>query len=305
MAQKYYPDSIELDRTVKFNSDYVNFLFDHINVKPDMIIVEPGCGTSFFIRKMAGIKYGFLSRLLRKIKKKNRIIGIDCDSKILHYGKEFVKAQGLSSIIDLLVGDAYNMSLPDESADLVFSHLFLCNIKDPLKAIREMVRITKKNGTVIAVEPYNSGNIYYEPNNEEYTRLQQKANTHYIEGYMNLYGGDLDIGPKIPSLFLESGLTDIELYTYLSTFLPCDVRIPKPTRLLTQEEINRIMKSNEETFKEDKEVYIAGRLSPSDIEKMFNYESERIQKALREGLNYKPGPSVTSFPNYLTIGKKM
>jgi len=306
MPQKFEAEHLEFDRMGIFREDYTSFLFDHIGLEPGMLIVEPGCGTGFLLRKIAKKQYSFglLSRMSRKLHKKNRIIGIDIDPKLVHFGNEYVKFEGLSSVIDLKVGDVYNMSLVSNSADMAICHMLLCNIEEPLRAIKEMVRVTKKGGTLVAVEPDNSQNIYYYPKSERYTRLVQKANKFSIDGYKKVYGGDLSIGPKVPSLFLKTGLNDIQLYGHLSIVLSCGSQLKSPGRLLTTKEKELILGYNKKKWEEERKILSVAGIPKTEIDEIINYESKGINVLLEDSQNIRYDASVTAFPIYLTTGKK-
>jgi ubiquinone/menaquinone biosynthesis C-methylase UbiE len=48
------------------------------------------------------------------------------------------------------------------------------HLPDPLRAVKEMARITKNGGSVIAVEGGRMAS-FYDPDDEEYSKLAQRA----------------------------------------------------------------------------------------------------------------------------------
>ncbi len=63
----------------------------------------------------------------------------------------------LQSKATLIQGDLFNMPLKDESFDLTFNNSTLEHFKNPLDALKEMVRVTKKGGLVFVGVPFTYG----------------------------------------------------------------------------------------------------------------------------------------------------
>jgi len=65
------------------------------------------------------------------------------------------KAEHMSNVT-LLRMDAENLEFPDKTFDYVVSTFVLCTISDPVKALREMKRVLKPSGQLIALEHVHS-----------------------------------------------------------------------------------------------------------------------------------------------------
>ena len=61
-------------------------------------------------------------------------------------------------------GDASHLPFPDASFDLVFTRYMLVHVPDPPGVIREMFRVTRRGGFVVAYEPDNCIEFCYPPN---------------------------------------------------------------------------------------------------------------------------------------------
>ena len=81
------------------------------------------------------------------------VTGIDNSEGMLKKARE--KAKGMKNITLLLV-NAEHLDFPDESFDYVVTTFVLCSIPDPVKALREMKRILKPSGELIALEHMRS-----------------------------------------------------------------------------------------------------------------------------------------------------
>ena len=93
--------------------------------------------------------------------------------------------------------DVHHLPYKDNAFDMVLSHYFLMWTGNPKKALIEMCRITKPGGYLVAfAEPDYGGRIDYQ-----------------ISGLLNS-GADPKLGRKLPSLFHEVGLAEIQTGVY-------------------------------------------------------------------------------------------
>lgn len=72
-----------------------------------------------------------------------RILGVDFSEKMLEKGREKVAAAGCAERVELEVGDATSLEVPDNSHDAVCVAFGLRNVSDRLKGIAEMSRTAK------------------------------------------------------------------------------------------------------------------------------------------------------------------
>ena len=82
-----------------------------------------------------------------------RVIGIDKSEGMLQKARE--KTEGRKNIT-LYLMDAEHLEFPDNSFDYVVITFVLCTIPDPVKALREMRRVLKPSGELIALEHVHS-----------------------------------------------------------------------------------------------------------------------------------------------------
>jgi len=83
------------------------------------------------------------------------VTGIDISEGMLEKAHE--KARGMQNIT-LLPMDAENMEFPDNTFDYVVTTFVLCSVPDPVKALKEMRRVLKPSGELIAIEHMRSRN---------------------------------------------------------------------------------------------------------------------------------------------------
>ncbi|MGB9940169.1 class I SAM-dependent methyltransferase [Methanosarcina sp.] len=82
-----------------------------------------------------------------------RVIGIDKSESMLQRARE--KAEGMKNVT-LYPMDAERLEFPDNSFDYVVTTFVLCTVPDPVKALKEMRRVLKPSGELIALEHVHS-----------------------------------------------------------------------------------------------------------------------------------------------------
>jgi ubiquinone/menaquinone biosynthesis C-methylase UbiE len=79
-----------------------------------------------------------------------RLMGVDISPGMLDIARS--RAAGLRRHVDLRLGDAQMLDLPDASFDTVVCTLALCSIPDPRSAVAEMRRVLRPDGRVLLLE---------------------------------------------------------------------------------------------------------------------------------------------------------
>lgn len=82
-----------------------------------------------------------------------QVTGIDNSKGMLDKARE--KARRMKKV-NLLLMDAEHMEFPDNTFDYVVTTFVLCSIPDPVKALKEMRRVLKPSGELIALEHMRS-----------------------------------------------------------------------------------------------------------------------------------------------------
>ena len=85
------------------------------------------------------------------------VTGIDNSKGMLEKAGE--KAKGMKNVT-LLLMDAEHLEFPDNSFDYVVTTFVLCTIPDPVKALKEMRRVLKPSGELIALEHMHSSDPF-------------------------------------------------------------------------------------------------------------------------------------------------
>jgi demethylmenaquinone methyltransferase/2-methoxy-6-polyprenyl-1,4-benzoquinol methylase len=81
-----------------------------------------------------------------------KMIGMDITPEMLDQGQLKLQRLGLQDRIDLRVGDAEHIALPDNSIDGCCSAFTVRNLTDISQGFREMLRVVKPGGRVVCLE---------------------------------------------------------------------------------------------------------------------------------------------------------
>lgn len=159
-----------------------NHLMTRFDIPSNPTFLDVGCGTGALLPEQEIYS--------------NNVFGLDKDLAVLLYANQTAQSA------KLLCADALAMPLPQDYFDLTFCHYLLLWVHDPMKVIREMVRITKPGGYVVA---------YAEPDYQ--ARIDHPEIFHNIGQLQNhslqFQGVNLTIGRQLGQIFSNAGLSDV------------------------------------------------------------------------------------------------
>src|SRR5436305_7206337 len=81
-----------------------------------------------------------------------KMIGMDITPEMLEQGRIKLQRLGLQDRIDLRIGDAEQIDLPDDSVDGCCSAFTVRNLTDIRQGFREMLRVVRPGGRVVCLE---------------------------------------------------------------------------------------------------------------------------------------------------------
>ncbi len=243
------------------------FYKSFLGLRPGLRIVEVGCGTGDLTRYLAELVGGRCS-----------IIGVDMRGASLRTAQEETRRAGFEDRTSYRKGDAYNVPLEEGYADLTCCRTLLMHLTDPEKAVKEMVRVTRKGGTVAALER-GSIHSFYDPEDQKYNRLAEKMGEASLKGIRKLEGKDFAIGEKLPTIFRRAGLGQIRAEIQADAWVNCDPR----NKL---RDLKDWLRFDLEVFRETKETerkaMLAGGASRKDVNRLFQRYVSRSLRLLRD-----------------------
>ena len=159
-----------------------------LGLQPGASVLEVGCGTGVFLPALA-----------TAVGPSGRIVGLDHSSPLLDEARARVERLGLADQIELVQGDAQALPFEDGQFDAAHCERVLMHLEDPSRAIREMARVVRQGGRVVAAEiaARNAGIIH--PDHELERRLGAMLVSGIRHGWM---------GVELRQRFGDAGLVE-------------------------------------------------------------------------------------------------
>jgi ubiquinone/menaquinone biosynthesis C-methylase UbiE len=179
----------KLKEQAKASEAYRRKLYDMVDLGARKRVLDVGCGSGAITYDMAQLTDA-------------EIVALDVDPEMVSTARRLLADLPHVSVME---GDAAKLPFEDESFDLVVFTLVLIHIKDQEKGMREMARVTKKGGVVLAtLEPDYEG-MFGHPEGP-FIELWKKT----VKGL----GADLTTGRRLKALFNQAGLrTEVGMNT--------------------------------------------------------------------------------------------
>lgn len=156
------------------------WLYQQAGLGQAKTILEVGCGSGVIAEELAHAGSA-------------AVTGLDIAPAMLAF------ARRQKSTVTYVQGDAHALPFCANAFDAVVCHYLLLWLADPAQGIREMARVTRPEGCILAcAEPDYGGRIDHPPELAELGRWQTKA--------LRRQGADPEIGRRLGELFAAAGL---------------------------------------------------------------------------------------------------
>lgn len=168
-----------------WTKDLRNYCYQKTAFRKANQILEVGCGTGVIIKE--------LSKSFNAT-----IIGLDLKFKNLQKASDYAQYAAYSN------GDAHNLPFACSSFDITLCHFLLLWVQNPLITLKEMKRVTRSGGVILAfAEPDYGGRIDYP---DEFTVIGNLQTDSLAKQGANPF-----MGRQLSSLFHSIGLESIEI----------------------------------------------------------------------------------------------
>jgi ubiquinone/menaquinone biosynthesis C-methylase UbiE len=161
-----------------------------VGLRQGLHCLDVGCGNGAVALKMAEV-----------VGDTGRVVGVDADRRCLEVARhEANRTKSTVEFKDASVSELGELS----SFDLAYARFLLTHLPDPNQALEQMTHAVKPEGTVVVEDIQFTGHFCYPacPAFERYVELYQEVVVRK--------GGDPNIGPRLPNMFLDAGLDDVE-----------------------------------------------------------------------------------------------
>jgi SAM-dependent methyltransferase len=129
---------MELVGRYAYRPEFRPLLFDYLGARHGQRVLDVGSGSAYLARLLA-----------RELD--SRVASLDADDAMLAVARRLVREEGLEERVSIVAGDAYDLPFAEDGFDLVTSHLVMCILSDPARALREQMRVARAGGMVSCV----------------------------------------------------------------------------------------------------------------------------------------------------------
>ncbi len=161
------------------------YLFDKAGLSNACRVLEAGCGTG---------------AILRGLHTSASVHGLDLDPAALDGCRIHAPAATLTR------GDGLSLPYPDQTFDIVYCHFFLLWVSDPFRAVREMKRVTRRNGHILALAEPDYSSRVDKPNELKLLGEWQRES-------LKRQGADPGFGSRLAETFFQAGIKILETGT--------------------------------------------------------------------------------------------
>ncbi|MEJ8758213.1 methyltransferase domain-containing protein [Pontibacter sp. H259] len=192
-----------------WNDDYLELLAQRLHIEYSHTLVDIGCG-----KGMMGFKFS------KYMPDGSSVIGVDYEPGYIAEAQQRAHSQFGHNKINYTfkVGNATDIPLPDNIADITLCQTLLIHVKNPQHVIQEMIRVTKPGAWVVALEPNNLvPNLMFDRYGETDFNVEGMLDVLEIKlriekGKKNLGEGFNSLGDVVPDLFLKAGLQNVKVW---------------------------------------------------------------------------------------------
>lgn len=141
-----------------------------------------------------------------------RLTGVDREPEWLRVAAATAHERGLGGRFRFLEGAVERLPFPDASFDLVTCQTLLIHVADELGAVREMIRVLRPGGLLVAVEPANHAGVTLCGSLDATPDQLVDRLRFYLtceRGKAACGEGDLSMGDRLPGLLAALGLRQV------------------------------------------------------------------------------------------------
>ena len=166
--------------------------YELLRLKPGASVLDVGCGAGEVCVELAA-----------RVGPWGKVAGIDLSEAMVEAARKAAAASGHT--IDLRVGTVYALPFADGEFDAVRCERVFQHLDDPERGLREIVRVTRAGGRVMALDP-DHGQAGLGLDDAAHRRVYQAIQKQMERMIVNPHSGT-----RLRGMFVREGLVDIAL----------------------------------------------------------------------------------------------
>ena len=196
-------------RSYWWNEDFLSLMADRLQLGNCRSVADIGCGTGEMTFRLAPYAHP-----------EAMITGLDQEARHLKKARQRARHRKDTPGITFtfVAGEANALPFDDGQFDVTLCQTLLIHTEDPLQVIKEMKRVTAPGGYLVALEPNNlvphlMFDRYAETDYDVDDMLEMiEVRLRCEQGKKKLGQGFNSLGDVLPDLFLQAGLTDVQVW---------------------------------------------------------------------------------------------
>ncbi|KAG5417750.1 hypothetical protein I9W82_005386 [Candida metapsilosis] len=198
---KGYKKSVSDTHAIRTVENSVKFITNVL--EPDFKVLDVGCGPGSITIDLAK----------NYLTKGGSVIGVEPTEDVINAANSLKQSSGADvDNVSFKIGSIYNLPFEDNTFDLVYAHQVVVHLADPIKALKELARITKP-GKFVAIKDGDMDSIIIDP--PKYDILRE----YNIASALNRGSTDIKAGRKLFRRAIEAGYRPSNITTTTSTML--------------------------------------------------------------------------------------
>lgn len=189
-----------------WNSDFLSLMGARLGLDKVGTVLDVGCGIGHWGQLLAPV-----------LSADAQVTGVDLEAASLAKASERAERRGLAGRYRYRLGDAIALPFGDGTFDFVTCQTVLIHLKEPRDGLREMMRVLRPGGFLLAVEPSNFANAAVASNltarlsvDEVVERLKFALQVERGKAALGL--GSNSEGDLVPGLLAQLGALDIRVH---------------------------------------------------------------------------------------------
>lgn len=186
-------EAMRLEAQAKALEKIIGKELEIMGLKPNMKVLDAGCGTGAVTRRMASKVFP------------ERAYGVDVDPVFIDVAKKSAAREGVKNV-HFELGNIDDLKFGKETFGLSYCRLVLMHVDNPVRTISELKRVTKSGG-IIGASDVDDGAMLWFPQTPKLFELWSKFGQR-----AKLRGDDRYVGRQLFSIFTSAGLSSVNIY---------------------------------------------------------------------------------------------